>query len=363
MKLEKLFEIKKGRKPGELSGERANGQARFIQIEDLRGDSNLKYCDLTDDDVTCTERDLLIVWDGAYSGLVSHGLSGAFGSTLARLRPITDAVCSSYVARYLQSQLAEIQRNRTGATIPHVNGKHLRNIDVPLPTLAEQKRIAGILDAADALRAKRRESLAQLDTLIQAIFLDMFGDPVANPKGWETLSLGEMEASGLLKLGRGKVISKKDIAADPGDYPIYSSARLNNGEFGRYAKYMFDQEMITWSVDGGGNFFYRPKHRFSVTNVGGTLSVERPDILDYRFLFTALDLQHGSLKFDWTDKAHPSVIRRVYEAVPLPPLDEQKRFRRMLGAIDRQREGLGRHLVELSVLFQSLQSAAFMGEL
>ena len=54
----------------------------------------------------------------------------------------------------------------------------------PLPPLAEQKRIAEILDAADALRAKRRETLAQLDTLIQSAFLDMFGDPVTNPMGW-----------------------------------------------------------------------------------------------------------------------------------------------------------------------------------
>jgi restriction endonuclease S subunit len=53
----------------------------------------------------------------------------------------------------------------------------------------EQKRIAGILDAADALRAKRREALAQLDTLLQSTFLDMFGDPVTNPMGWESGSV------------------------------------------------------------------------------------------------------------------------------------------------------------------------------
>ena len=60
----------------------------------------------------------------------------------------------------------------------------LASVQIPLPPLAEQKRIAGILDAADALRAKRREALAQLDTLLQSTFLDMFGDPVTNPKGW-----------------------------------------------------------------------------------------------------------------------------------------------------------------------------------
>ena len=56
-------------------------------------------------------------------------------------------------------------------------------LQIPLPPLAEQKRIAGILDAADALRAKRREALAQLDTLLQSTFLDMFGDPSPIPWG------------------------------------------------------------------------------------------------------------------------------------------------------------------------------------
>ena len=81
-------------------------------------------------------------------------------------------------------------------TVSGVGGSLLRarpaevfKIQIPFPPLTEQKRIAGILDAADALRAKRREALAQLDTLIQSTFLDMFGDPVTNPMGWPPTSL------------------------------------------------------------------------------------------------------------------------------------------------------------------------------
>ena len=70
-----------------------------------------------------------------------------------------------------------------------------------------------------------------------------------------------------IQLGRGNIISSRDISRNPGDYPIYSSSAKGMGEFGRYGDYMFDEELITWSVDGGGRFFYRPKHRFSVTNV------------------------------------------------------------------------------------------------
>ena len=73
----------------------------------------------------------------------------------------------------------------------HVNRREFLATTIPLPPLAEQKRIAGILDAADALRAKRQEALAQLDTLRQSTFLDMFGDPVTNPMGWDRKPLTE----------------------------------------------------------------------------------------------------------------------------------------------------------------------------
>ncbi len=77
-------------------------------------------------------------------------------------------------------------------TVKIVKKSAFAEFQIPLPPLAEQKRIAGILDAADALRAKRREAIAQLDTLLQSTFLDMFGDPVTNPKGWEVKPLNEL---------------------------------------------------------------------------------------------------------------------------------------------------------------------------
>lgn len=75
-------------------------------------------------------------------------------------------------------------RRATGASYPAVSDRIVLDSQIPLPSLTEQRRIAAILDQADALRAKRREALAQLDRLTQAIFTDMFGDPVRNPRQW-----------------------------------------------------------------------------------------------------------------------------------------------------------------------------------
>lgn len=140
---------------------------------------------------------------------------------------------------------------------------------------------------------------------------------------WPTYKLKDLEASGDITLGRGKVISKIDIESTPGSYPVYSSSAQGNGEFGRYGEYMFDEEMITWSVDGGGRFFYRPKHKYSVTNVSGWLRVNDTSKIDIKYLYSMLDYDWQSKTFDYTSKAHPSVIREVYE-IPLPPIEIQR---------------------------------------
>jgi len=99
-----------------------------------------------------------------------------------------------------------------GGTQKFVSLKVLRNLQIPLPPLAEQQRIAAILDQADALRTKRRAALAKLDTLLQATFLDMFGDPVTNPMGWEVVKLSEISDvdNGVTK-SSGRIRDKKTV--------------------------------------------------------------------------------------------------------------------------------------------------------
>jgi type I restriction enzyme, S subunit len=82
----------------------------------------------------------------------------------------------------------EFAKRAAGAVVKNLNTTLVKHIQIPLPPLAEQKRIAAILDAADTLRAKRREAIAQLDSFLQSTFVDMFGDPVRNEKGWEVIS-------------------------------------------------------------------------------------------------------------------------------------------------------------------------------
>ena len=80
----------------------------------------------------------------------------------------------------------------SGTTRKRISRKNLEKLSLKIPSLEEQKRIAEILDKADAIRRKRFEAIALTEELLRSLFLDMFGDPVTNPKGWETKPLGEI---------------------------------------------------------------------------------------------------------------------------------------------------------------------------
>lgn len=146
----------------------------------------------------------------------------------------------------------------------------------------------------------------------------------------EFKTLGQLEDDGILKLGRGQIISKKEMQECPGDYPVYSSSATGDGEIGRYGKYMFDDERITWSIDGGGKLFYRKGLKYSVTNVGGFIKLNS-EMLSTKFLYYVLINQWKRKKFDYVKKAHPSVIRDEY-VIPIIPIEEQNRI---VGILDK----------------------------
>lgn len=175
----------------------------------------------------------------------------------------------------------------------------------------------------------------------------------------EPMTLGALEKSGMIRLFRGQVISKKAIAALPGSYPIYSSSVKNNGLFGRYGRYMFEEELITWSVDGGGHFFYRPRHKFSVTNVCGYLRVLSSQI-DTQYLAYQLQALHSRLQFDYTLKAHPSVIRGAY-TLSLPAIEEQRAVAAALRDADNLIDGLERMIAKKQAIKQGMMQQVLTG--
>ena len=118
---------------------------------------------------------------------------GVATTELVPLRVDPDRVLPSYVAYFLRSPrfLQFATTVVAGAKMPRMVMTEFWKYKIPLPPLPEQRRIAAILDKADALRAQRRQAIAKLDQLLQSVFLEMFGDPVTNPKGWPMVHVGD----------------------------------------------------------------------------------------------------------------------------------------------------------------------------
>lgn len=109
------------------------------------------------------------------------------------LIPSTD-VDGLYLYYCMKHSSERLQALGNGATFKEVSKKIVEEFEIPLPPLPEQKRIAAILDKADAIRRKRQQAIQLADDFLRSVFLDMFGDPVRNPKGWDMKELGELVA-------------------------------------------------------------------------------------------------------------------------------------------------------------------------
>ena len=163
--------------------------------------------------------DVLVCVVGATAGKVNEAIDCAIGRSVAAVRPEPARLFTGYLYHFLQTQVSRLRARSQGMAQGVITREMLQDIAIPLPPLPEQRRIAEILDKADALRAKRRAALAQLDTLTQSIFLDMFGDPATNPKGWpirrfdetirdETSRAAKLQRSDYLPEGRHPVVDQ-----------------------------------------------------------------------------------------------------------------------------------------------------------
>ena len=127
----------------------------------------------------------------AQVGADLDGATASTGFTVLRPRSTLD---SAFLFHWVKTPqfVDDMVKKATGANYPAVSDRIIFESKIPLPSITEQRRIAAILDKAEALRSKRREAIAKLDQLLQSVFLEMFGDPIVNPKGWKSKFISEI---------------------------------------------------------------------------------------------------------------------------------------------------------------------------
>ncbi|MGY6275103.1 restriction endonuclease subunit S [Methylomonas sp. MgM2] len=140
----------------------------------------------------------------------------------------SDKIYSPYLKHFLTSDVFHKQFMNTtagvGGSLVRARPAEVERIEIPLPPLPEQKRIAAILDKADAIRRKRQQAIQLADEFLRAVFLDMFGDPVTNPKGW-----GEYVLKDIAEIRSGVTKGKKIDLSSAVTLPYMRVANVQDG--------------------------------------------------------------------------------------------------------------------------------------
>jgi type I restriction enzyme, S subunit len=151
--------------------------------------------------VFATSADVLVTVKGAGVGKSNLGADAAIGRQLMALRPKNGLLNQSYLFAFIRSQEARLNAAAQGATVPGIGKDTLESMAIPLPSPAEQRRLADILDQADALRRKRAEAIRLANDLVPSLFYEMFGDSITNPRKWRQDTVGNIaEVQGGLQL-------------------------------------------------------------------------------------------------------------------------------------------------------------------
>jgi type I restriction enzyme S subunit len=272
-----------------------------------------------------------------------------------RFKSINNNSSLRFLRHWIDSRDFRVQISKlvTGSAQLNFGPSHLKATKIPLPPLDEQKRIAAILDAADALRAKRRQSIAQLDALIQSTFLDLFGDPVTNPMGWEKPPLLE-----LCSAKQWPTISGSQLESS--GFPVYGA----NGQIGYYSKYNHEHPTVLVTCRGAtcGTINICPPKCY-VT--GNAMALDDPDPKRITLRYLEWILRIRGMNDVICGAAQPQITRTGMSpiTIPLPPLPLQQKFTAIVESIEHQKTTQRAHLAELDALFASLQHRAFRGEL
>lgn len=331
--------------------------------------------------------DVLLNITGASIGRVASfevaGTRANVNQHVCIIRPKAERLFHGYLRHLIGTDVfqAEIDRLQHGGTRQALTFSQIADFNIPLPSTIEQRRISEVLDRAEELRAKRRAAIAQLDALTQAIFLDLFGDPVANPKEWPVGTLLGDVADIVSGITKGRKENGQQVRSIPYlavanvqdkalDLSTIKTIDATEEEIRRYHLRMNDL-LLTEGGDpdklGRGTLWkgevlecIHQNHIFRVRLTS--------KLLDPLFLNWLVGSERGKRYFLKSAKQTTgiaSINMTQLRSYPLlmPPLELQREFARRIAAVEKLKSAHRASLSNIDALFASLQHRAFRGEL
>ena len=378
MKLTEVCDFQGGSQPpkNEWSFGKQDGYIRMLQIRDFTQSDSVtpEYIKISNSTKICDADDILIARYGASIGKILTGLAGAYNVAIMRTIPDTSKLKKRYLYYYLKSDYFQNAILNVGSRAAQAgfNKEDLAKLDIRCPELSRQEEIINILYRIESIIDKRRKELSALDTLIKARFVEMFGDPIKNSKGWDIVTIADVVTE--VRYGTSKP------AVDGGKYPYL---RMNNlttdGQLDLTdLKYIniSDDEKEKCVVRKGDVLFNRTN---SIDLVGKTavFDLEEEMIIAGYIIRVRLNekllpevfsqyMNHDALKMMLRSMAKGAVNQANINAqelqsikIYLPNMEIQRQYIEMKKQIDKLRVVIQKSLDEARYLFDSLMQEYF----
>ncbi len=248
----------------------------------------------------------------------------------------------------------------SGANLPRLSPRELAEFSVPLPPLSEQKRIADILDKADAIRRKRQEVKDLAGNFQQVLFYEMFGSPIKNEMKWPVKSFGELATN---QDGRRRPVKASDRKDVQGEYPYYGAS----GIIDYVDSFLFEETALLIGEDGANllarstPIAFLATGKYWVNNHAHVVTPNGNATLSY--LSTHLNMR--SIRDFVTGSAQPKLNQANLNKIPIPcpPIDLQDAFGERVNAFDLIRNKQETADIEVDSIFNSLVQSAFKGDI
>ncbi|WP_245231225.1 restriction endonuclease subunit S [Parasedimentitalea huanghaiensis] len=348
----------------------------LIRIRDVtRGETKLKFDGAYDQRFVVNNDDLLVSMDGEFKLAEWKGGPALLNQRVCRVEPKDSRLDRRFLRHFLPKKLKEIEDRTPFVTVKHLSVKSIRAIEVPDINPSEQRRIAAILDKADAIRRKRERALTLADDFLKSTFLEMFGDPSENPKNYPVENFASILSiplrNGISPSSRGTVLARVlTLSAITGDHfdekqekegkflvPISAKDTVNDSDF--------------YICRGNGSPDLIGKGYYATQTIPGTAFPDtmiaakpNPTKVTRAFLegiwnspFVRNQILEAARTTNGTFKINQTAAGAI--KIPVPPMEAQKRFQTILDRVRQSNEKLKFG----DDLFPSLSQRAFNGDL
>ena len=292
----------------------------------------------------------------------------------------TDEIDIMFFYRFLQTDYFKDQLRKliTGSAQLNFGPSHIQKIQIPLPPLPEQKHIANVLDKANALVKKNKALLQEYSDLQQAIFLDMFGDPVTNPKGWDIYKLNGLIDN--IDSGWSPKCDKKSAGENEWGVLTLSSvtSRIYQDQYNkklpqnlspkenievRNGDLLFSRKN-TKELVGAAAFVFQTKPRLLMSDTIFRINCRNKELSSHYlyYILNGVNFRKEVQKLaTGSAGSMPNISKEKLKklSIPLPPVEFQNEFASIIENIEQQKNKAKESLADSEVLFGSLVQRYF----